>query len=59
MSGATMNSHTCAKAVALVPTPTMAGPSERAGLTETPVTLMPTMWIAVSERQPDSEPGEM
>ena len=43
-----MNSQSCASAVGLVPAPISAGPNERAGLTETPVTLMPTMWMATS-----------
>ena len=32
----------------LVAAPTMAGPSERAGLTEVPVTLIPSRWMATS-----------
>src|SRR5579863_8777966 len=42
-SGATMNSQSWATAVGFEPAPTSAGPIERAGLTDTPVTLMPTI----------------
>ncbi|EKD60131.1 MAG: hypothetical protein ACD_54C00924G0001 [uncultured bacterium] len=42
-----MNSHSCAMAV---PPTNRAGPIERAGLTDTPVTSMPTRWIAASVR---------
>ena len=43
-----MNSHNCPIAPGVLPMPTRAGPSERAGFTDTPVTLIPTMWIATS-----------
>jgi NAD(P)-dependent dehydrogenase (short-subunit alcohol dehydrogenase family) len=48
ISGAMMNNHSCPSAAGLVPMPMMAGPRERAGLTETPVTLIPTIWIATN-----------
>src|SRR5512134_2959826 len=41
ISGATMKSHTWPSAAGLVPAPTSAGPSERAGLSEVPVILSP------------------
>ena len=43
IGGAMMKSQTCASAAGLAAMPMMAGPSERAGLTETPVTLIPTI----------------
>lgn len=43
-----MNSQSCPTAVAFPPKPTTAGQMDRAGFTETPVTLMPTMWITTS-----------
>lgn len=49
-NGATMNNQSCATAPGLLPAPFSAGPIERAGLTDTPVTLMPTIWIATSVR---------
>ena len=45
-----MNIQSCATAPGLVPMPTSAGPIERAGLTEVPVMLMPTIWMAASVR---------
>ena len=47
MIGATINSQSCAIAV---PPAKSAGPIERAGFTETPVTLMPTRWITTNAR---------
>ncbi len=47
MNGATMNSQSWPSAC---PPANSAGPRLRAGLTETPVTLMPTMWIMTSVR---------
>ena len=46
--GAMMKSQSCATAPGFEPTPTSAGPIERAGLTEVPVMLMPTRWMAAS-----------
>ena len=45
MIGATMNSQSWPNAV---PPTNKAGPMERAGFTDTPVTLMPTKWITTS-----------
>src|SRR6185437_3602328 len=48
ISGAMMNSQSFATATGFEPTPTSAGPIERAGLTDVPVMLMPTRWMASS-----------
>ena len=45
-----MKSQSCATAPEFDPMPTIAGPIERAGLTDVPVMLMPTMWIAAKVR---------
>ncbi|OYW33802.1 MAG: hypothetical protein B7Z45_08175, partial [Azorhizobium sp. 12-66-6] len=47
MGGTMMNSHNCASAL---PPANSAGPMLRAGLTDTPVTGMNTMWIITSDR---------
>src|SRR5690606_34435212 len=44
-SGATINSQSWLSAS---PSTHTAGPSDRAGFTETPVTWMPTMWITTN-----------
>jgi hypothetical protein len=48
IGGAIMKSQSCSSACGFEATPTSAGPIERAGLTEVPVMLMPTRWIATS-----------
>ena len=46
MIGATINTHSCARAV---PPATSAGPRLRAGFTEVPVIGIPTIWIMARE----------